>query len=190
MTNIKRITIRKDKVQIQTNTCILTFNKEVKTGCYFKIVEQYVLAPLRYFKCKKYGHHKEVCSGQEICAKCDEKDPDPLEKDCLKEIRCSNCWQDHPVYSRSCDIYKKEKEILGVKHKRNITFLEERKIVGSYLGENTYTSIAQSVNPINQDNKYRALAEKLIQLELNEWPKFQSQLKNLHAAEFQQTQTQ
>ena len=47
-----------------------------------------------------------------MCAKCGEKDPDHIEGDCLKEIRCANNWQDHPAYARSCDVYKKEKEIL------------------------------------------------------------------------------
>ncbi len=32
---------------------------------------------------------------------------------------------------------KKEKEILEVKHKRNVSFLEASKIGGTYLGENT-----------------------------------------------------
>ena len=66
---------------------------------------------------------------------------------------------------------KKEKEISEVKHKKNITFLEARKIVVSYVGENTYTIVAWRVDPISQD-KYRALIEKLIHLELTDWPKF------------------
>ena len=32
-----------------------------------------------------------------------------MEEDCLKEIRCANCRQDHPIYARSCDAYKKRK---------------------------------------------------------------------------------
>ena len=35
------------------------------------------------------------------------------------------------------------------------------------MGENTYASIVLRVDPINQD-KYRALVEKLIQLEPND----------------------
>ena len=74
----------------------------------------------------------------------------------------------------------KEKEILQVKHMRNISFLEVRKILGSYMAENTYVSVAQRVDPINQDNKYRALVEKLIHFELNDWPNFQEHLNKLH----------
>ena len=85
---------------------------------------------------------------------------------------------------------KKEKEILEVKHKRNVSFLEARKIVGIYMGENSYASIARRMNTIIQENKYRALIEKLIQLEPNDWPRFQEHLNKLHSAECQQAHTQ
>ena len=58
VTNIKRISTRKNEQRIQTNTYILTFNKprapkEVKIGYCLERVEQYVPAPLRNFKCQK-----------------------------------------------------------------------------------------------------------------------------------------
>ena len=70
-------------------------------------------------------------------------------------------------------------EKLKVKHKRNVSFLEARKIVGTYMRENSYTSVAQRADRTNKDNKYRTLMEKLIQLEANDWPKFQEHLKKL-----------
>ena len=107
ITNIKRIYIRKGEQRIQTNTYILAFNKprtpnEVKIGYCIEGVEQYVPVPLRCFKCQKFGHHREVCRGRQTCAKCGEKDPDHAEEDCMKEIRCENCQQDHPVYASTC----------------------------------------------------------------------------------------
>ena len=141
------------------------------------------------FKCQKYGHHKEAYKGLQTCAKCSEKDPDPVEEDCLKEITCANC-QDHLAYARSCDVYKKEKEIIEVKQKRNVSFKEARKIVGSYMEENSYASVARRADRTNEDNKYRTFVEKLIQLEANDWPKFQKHLKKLHSAEFYQAQPQ
>ena len=51
------------------------------------------------------------------------------------------------------------------------------------MGENSYASVAQRADTISQDNRYRALIEKLIPLEPNDWPKFQEQVKNLHPAE-------
>ena len=72
-----------------------------------------------------------------------------IEEDCLKETRRANCRQNHPVYARSCESYKKEKEILEVKHKRNVFFLEARKIVGTFMGENSYASVERRADTIN-----------------------------------------
>ena len=148
-------------------------------------IEQYVLAPLRYFKCQKYGHHCEAGWGQHTCVKCAEKDLDHMKEDCLKETRCANCRQNHLVYARSCEAYKKEKEILEVKHKRNVSLLEARKIISTYLGENSYAYVARREDTINQDNRYWVHVEILILLEPNDRPKFQEQLKDLHLAELQ-----
>ena len=59
-------------------------------------------------------------------------------------------------------------------------FLKAKKIVGTYMGENSYASVAWRADTINQDDRYRILVEKLIQLEPNDCPTFQEQLKNLH----------
>ena len=194
VTNIRRIS-RKGQQQIQTNTYVLTFYKphtpnEVKISYCLERVELYVPAPLRCFKCQKYGHHREACKGRQTCAKCDEKDPDHMKEDCLKEITCANCQQDHTACARSCVVYKKEKEIIEVKHKRNVSFVETRRIVGRYMGESSYTSVAWRADRTNDNNKYRKLVEKLIQLEANDWPKFQEHLKKLHSVEFYQTPAQ
>ena len=53
------------------------------------------------------------------------------------------------------------------------------------MGKNSHTSVAQRADAINQDNRYRALMEKLIWLEPNDWLKFLEQLKNLYLAELQ-----
>ena len=101
----------------------------MKIGYCLGRVEQYVPTPLRFFKCPKFGHHKEACCVRQTCSKCGEKDPDHAEEHCLKEIRCANCQQDHPAYARTCTVYQKEKEIIEVKHKRNVSFLEAWRIV-------------------------------------------------------------
>ena len=112
-------------------------------------------------------------------AKCGEKDPDHMEEDCLKEIKCANCQQNHLAHATSCNVYKKGKEILEVKHKKNVSFLEAKKIVGTNMAENSYASAARRMDITNQDNKYRTLMEKSIRLEANDWPKFQEHLKKL-----------
>ena len=117
VTNIKIISIKKGEQRIQTNTDILTFNKpqtpkEMKIGYCLERVEQYVPAPLRCFKCQKFGHHRETCRGRQTCSKCGEKDPDHAEEDCLKETRCANCQQDHPAYARTLLFTKKKQKLL------------------------------------------------------------------------------
>ena len=112
--NIRKISIRKGEEQIQTYTYILTFNqphipKEMKISYCLERVEKDIVTPLWCFKCQKYGHQREACSGQQTCAKCSEKDSDHFEEDCLKQIGCVNCWQDHLAYVRSCDVNKKRK---------------------------------------------------------------------------------
>ena len=193
VTNIKRISIRKGEERIQTNTYILTFNKpqtpkEVKIGYCLERVEQYVPAPLRCFKCQKFGHHREACIGRQTCSKWGEKDPDHAEEDCLKEIRCAHYQLDHLAYARTCTVY--QKEIIEVKHKRNVSFLEARRIVRRYMGESSYASVARRADRTNDDTKYRTLVEKLLELEANDWPKFQEHLKKLPSDEFYQAPAQ
>ena len=146
--------------------------KVVKIGYCLERVEQYIPAPLGCFKCQKFGHLKDACRGRETCAKCEEKEPNRKEEECSKPIRSPNCQQDHPAYTRSCDIYRKEKEIIEVKPKRNVSFLEARKIEGSYMGETSYASVTRRAETSNQDNEYKALINKLINLDPSEWPKF------------------
>ena len=56
------------------------------------------------------------------------------------------------------------------------------------MGESTYAFVTSRMNPIkqnNQDSKYRALVEKLIQLKPKNREKFSEQLKKLHSTELQ-----
>ena len=148
----RRVTICRNDETIQTHTYILTFEKpsipkEIRIGYTIERVEQYIPAPLQCFKCQKFGHHKEICRGYQVCGKCGECDPDQMEHEC-KSIKCANCHEEHPAFSRSCTIYKKEKEIMFIKHTKNIPFPEARKIVESYMGTKTYVNVAQKVNKL------------------------------------------
>ena len=69
---------------------------------------------------------------------------------------------------------KKKNEILDLKHKRNVSFLEARKTEGCDTRENSYASFAQKADTIKKDNRYRTLWEKLIELEANNWSNFRS----------------
>ena len=49
------------------------------------------------------------------------KDPDNTEEDCSNETKCPDCQETHHPFSRSCDMHKKEREILKVNYKWNVT---------------------------------------------------------------------
>ena len=79
--------------------------------------------------------------------------------------------------------------MLEIKYKRYNIFW----IVQSYMGVNTYATVAWRVNPIrnsNQPNNYRTLIKEIIQLEPCNWPKFQEHLRNLYSAKICQTEAQ
>ncbi len=72
VTDVKRISIKKDGNTIETNTIILTFATPVPPtyiiAGYIKIeVMPYVPNPLRCFNCQKYGHGKNACKGHLVC---------------------------------------------------------------------------------------------------------------------------
>ena len=114
-----------------------------------------------------------------------------MENEC-KSIKCANCHEEHPVFSRSCAIYKKEKEIMLIQHTKNIPFSEARKIVESYMGTKTYANVAQKVNQPPRDStsidKYQKLIEKLIDLKANKWLTFLENLKRMHSIEMKQSE--
>ena len=58
---------------------------------------------------------------------------------------------------------------MQIKHKRNISFPEARKIVESFMGTQSYASVMQKINwtqetESKQENKYFEPIEKLVQL--------------------------
>ena len=88
------VTNRRNDETIQSHTYILTYEKpsipeDIRNGYTIERVEQYIPAPLQYFKCQKFGHHKEICRGHQVCDKCCESDPYHIENEC-KSIKCTN----------------------------------------------------------------------------------------------------
>lgn len=161
-----RIYIKKNGQSIPTRTYVLTFNtpkapKEIKIGYINEKVEPYIPSPLRCYKCQKYGHHREACRGHETCGKCGLREPSHTESECPNEAKCPNCLENHPAFSKTCKIYKKEKEITEMKYKENISFPEARKRVNSNKNINTYAEITKNPPQTNQID-YQELLNKLI----------------------------
>ena len=55
------------------------------------------------------------------------------------------------------------------------------------MGETSYASVTRRAKTSNYDNKFRALINKLINLDPWKWPKFQADPKNDHINNIQQT---
>ena len=72
------------------------------------------------------------------------------------ETKGSNCQENHCTFSRTCNIYKREKEIMKVKY-RKIICLEARKIMETYIKDSTYANIAQKASPITEINNLPAI---------------------------------
>ena len=76
-------------------------------------------------------------------------------------------------------VWKKEKEILTIKHTRNIPYPEARKIVEGYIKDKTYSQISPN-NPKSESKNgenYQELISKLLQLGPQDWPKFIQEIK-------------
>ena len=155
VTDVKRITIKRDGKTITTNTYIFTFNtptlpKKVRIGHLIKNVEVYVPNPLRCFHCQKFGHHEDGCKAQvAVCGRCAEAGHKFT--DCTNDTsECANCHQDHQSNSRICSFWKKEKEILKIKYTENVSFFEARslfetrnKIVENNNSNLSYANVAR-----------------------------------------------
>ncbi|CAN7938035.1 unnamed protein product, partial [Ixodes hexagonus] len=128
---VRRITIRRDGEERDTKHIVLTFNTTtlpftVKAGCLNCKVRPYVPNPRRCFRCQRFGHGSLTCRGKATCAKCASTDH-PSDNCGNDTPSCVNCQGTHPAYSRSCPLWKREKEILSLKVKENISYPEARK---------------------------------------------------------------
>ena len=109
-------------------------------------IETYIPNPFWCYKYQKFGHHGSVCNRHTICGKCGEREPNHTTINCNLNNRCANCGEDHSSSTRSCPAWKKEKEILTIKHTKNIPYPEAQKIVEGYIKNKTYSQISQT-NP-------------------------------------------
>ena len=133
--------------------------EKIKVGYTMERVEQYIPNTLRCYKCQKYGHHEDNCRWREVCGKCGQQNPDRHINDCQFPCKCANCGGDHPVYARSCESWRQEKEVLTVKHQNDIPYNEARKlVVGSKT--TTYSQAVQRNKSLY--NKYETIVKALI----------------------------
>ena len=95
VTEVKRVTIKKEGKLIETNTYIMTFDQpkileKIKIGYTMESVEQFIPNPLRCYNFQKYCHHEDNCRGLQVCGKCAQQDPDHHIDNCNYPYKCAN----------------------------------------------------------------------------------------------------
>ena len=111
-------------------------------------VETYIPNSLRCHNCQKFGHHKEKCTIPPICKNCGETEN---HRDCQQPPKCANCKQNHSADSKECELWRKGKRILEIKHTKNISYLEARNFIENSLATSTYANIVKPTNNSTQN---------------------------------------
>ncbi|GFX23652.1 probable RNA-directed DNA polymerase from transposon X-element [Trichonephila clavipes] len=146
VTQVRRISVKKDSSLFPTKNLILTFNSpklpsNIKAGYLNCKVRPYIPNPLRCFKCQRFGHSQTSCRGQLACSRC--ASVGHSSTDCSLEPKCFNCLQPHPSDSKICPKWKIEKQIQEIKTTKNISYPEARKLIVPQLSQ-TYAQAAKS----------------------------------------------
>ncbi|GFV53318.1 uncharacterized protein TNCV_1645501 [Trichonephila clavipes] len=145
VTQIRRITIKKDSTIVPTKHLILTFNRPklpntIKAGYLNCKIRPYIPNPLRCFKCQRFGHSQTSCRGQLTCSRC--ASVGHSSTDCTLEPKCVNCTQSHLSDSKLCQKWKIEKQIQEIKINKNISYFEARRLIVPQLTQ-TYAQAAR-----------------------------------------------
>ena len=145
VTDVRRITVRRDGVTKLTNTYVLTFNSPnlptvVKIGFIQVKVDVYIPNPLRCYHCQVFGHHENKCGRHAVCCNCGEPEHCAPSGVCDKPAKCVNCSGNHPANSKQCPQWEKEKKILKIKCENNLSFPDARKQYEQFYTGQTYAS--------------------------------------------------
>ncbi|GFX38829.1 probable RNA-directed DNA polymerase from transposon X-element [Trichonephila clavipes] len=146
VTQVRRISVKKDSSLFPTKNLILTFNSpklpsNIKAGYLNCKVRPYIPNPLRCFKCQRFGHSQTSCRGQLTCSRC--ASVGHASTDCSLEPKCINCLQPHPSDSKLCPKWKIEKQIQEIKTTQNISYPEARKLIVPQIPQ-TYAQATRS----------------------------------------------
>ncbi|GFT02047.1 uncharacterized protein TNCV_83561 [Trichonephila clavipes] len=132
VTQVRRITFKKDNTNISTKRLILTFNSPklqstIKAGYLNCKIRPYIPNTLRCFKCQRFGHSQTSYRGQLTCSRYASAGHSSTE--CTLKPKCTNCLQSHALDSKLCPKRKLEKQIQEIKTNKNISYSEARKLI-------------------------------------------------------------
>lgn len=169
-----------------TASYILTFKTphlpKSSTAGYLNLpVEPYIPAPLRCFKCLKFGHTTEKCKlPTAVCKKCSKEGHD--DTNCVNLPYCINCDDGHEPLHRQCPSFLREKAIKKIQVEKKIPMAEAKEeyrrlnpwvlsqtFAQTTKGNNTQASNVNFNNQIVQDKNTKKTSSIAIQTEqLNE----------------------
>lgn len=149
VTQVKRITLKRDDKVVNTGTYILTFNlhdhpERIQIGYLSVRVDKYIPNPLRCFSCQKFGHGSASCKCKPVCCTCGE---DGHQLPCTRPPKCCNCEGNHPASSKDCPVWIKEKEIQRIRVTQKISYPQARNQVDGSPAYNFQRSFASVVKP-------------------------------------------
>ena len=153
--DVQRIAVKRNNIEIKTNTLILTFNTpkipESLKVCYLNIpASQFVPNPLRCYRCQKFGHVMSKCKHSETCARCSETGH--KDESCKKAFKCVNCGECHAAYNKKCSVYKKEYDIQSIRVSRNISLFEARQVYQETHGQRVMSYAGATKAPIQRSS--------------------------------------
>lgn len=146
--DVRRLKRRVGDQLVDTGAFILTFNalelpEKIKVAMYHLTVRPYIPAPMRCYKCQRFGHTSQRCQGVSTCGNCGKKEHEG--QDCKPPPVCVNCEGQHAPKSKTCPIFQKEKLIQEIKTKEKISYPEARRKVNIMAPPQFSVSFAQKV---------------------------------------------
>lgn len=120
---------------VDTGNVVLTFKKsnlpnEIKFGYLSVIVRTYIPNPLRCINCFKFGHTRNHCKKERICALCSDlyHEPNP----CTHGSKCTNCDGEHTNWNKECPKFKREVAINAIKVQEKISYFDAKNKYESF----------------------------------------------------------
>ena len=109
-----------------------------------------------------------------MCEKYGQQNPDHHINDCQFPYKCANYGGDYLVYTRSCESWRQENEMLTIKHQNDIPYYDVCKLVVSPKTTTYSQAVQHNIFPYN---KYETIVKTLIQLKLGGWESLINKIK-------------
>ena len=164
VTSVQRLILNKKSTDssnkpIPTSTFFLTFDdpippESIDIGYIRTPVQPYIPNPLRCYGCQRYGHAKKYCTSTSNCSNCGL--PGHISDNCSNPKCCFNCKGDHDAFSKLCPNWIKEKEIVVIKTKNNISYPQAKlkyEQQNNVSRNTTYAQISKSNNVLKKTYK-------------------------------------